>query len=177
MNCLRIVTIGTADEVTSLETAESQLERYQEIMIEGSQTAASGPTINTSCLLKKMNYIVNSLLVLYTQKNLGFSSCYLKPQYSDLEFCHLFVHLHLTNGLLQYGSASPLSSSPQSPSSPSSTGPLSFPEHNNYYISQAQANALQQHFEQFSMVSNLQLNSRSIYYAVWIVQGVTQQCW
>ncbi|XP_046662597.1 CREB-regulated transcription coactivator 1 isoform X2 [Homalodisca vitripennis] len=55
---------------------------------------------------------------------------------------------------VKYGSPSPLSSSPQSPSSPSSTGPIPFSEHNSYYISQAQANALQQHFEQFSMMDS-----------------------
>uniref|UniRef100_A0A1B6D9Y1 Transducer of regulated CREB activity N-terminal domain-containing protein n=1 Tax=Clastoptera arizonana TaxID=38151 RepID=A0A1B6D9Y1_9HEMI len=55
---------------------------------------------------------------------------------------------------VKYGSASPLSSSPQSPSSPPNSGANPFSEHNSYYISQAQAAALQQHFEQFSMMDS-----------------------
>ena len=64
-------------------------------------------------------------------------------------------------GSLVYRSGSPGETShsgPQSPVSPASSpgiGPNTspFPDHSGYFISQAQANALQQHFEQFSMVS------------------------
>jgi len=68
----------------------------------------------------------------------------------------------LFQGSLVYRSGSPGDTShsgPQSPVSPASSpgiGPSTSPfsDSNSYFISQAQANALQQHFEQFSMVSH-----------------------
>ncbi|XP_050439623.1 CREB-regulated transcription coactivator 3-like isoform X7 [Adelges cooleyi] len=58
---------------------------------------------------------------------------------------------------IQYGSSSPLCNSPQSPSSPSSSVSSTSKQNQNYqthkdfYTNQAQANTLQQHFEQFTM--------------------------
>ncbi|PSN58096.1 hypothetical protein C0J52_06492 [Blattella germanica] len=68
----------------------------------------------------------------------------------------------IVQGSLVYRSGSPGETShsgPQSPVSPASSpgiGPNTspFPDHNSYFLSQAQANALQQHFEQFSMMDN-----------------------
>ncbi|XP_046997865.1 CREB-regulated transcription coactivator 1-like isoform X1 [Schistocerca americana] len=68
----------------------------------------------------------------------------------------------LVQGANVYRSASPGDTShsgPQSPVSPASSpgiGPSTSPflDHNSYGFTQAQANALQQHFEQFSMVDN-----------------------
>ncbi|XP_021913457.1 CREB-regulated transcription coactivator 1-like isoform X3 [Zootermopsis nevadensis] len=68
----------------------------------------------------------------------------------------------IVQGSLVYRSGSPGETShscPQSPVSPASSpgiGPSTSPfsDQNNYFISQAQANALQQHFEQFSMMDN-----------------------
>jgi len=78
----------------------------------------------------------------------------------SLIFVYLQFHI-LFQGSLVYRSGSPGDTShsgPQSPVSPASSpgiGPSTSPfsDSNSYFISQAQANALQQHFEQFSMVS------------------------
>jgi len=72
------------------------------------------------------------------------------------------TQLTQTAGSLVYRSGSPGDTShsgPQSPVSPASSpgiGPSTSPfsDSNSYFISQAQANALQQHFEQFSMMDN-----------------------
>ncbi|RZF35833.1 hypothetical protein LSTR_LSTR008939 [Laodelphax striatellus] len=57
---------------------------------------------------------------------------------------------------VDYGSTSPICSSPQSPLSPaSSTSTVPpFAEHNNFIFTQAQANALEQHFQQFNMMDS-----------------------
>ncbi|XP_029346046.1 CREB-regulated transcription coactivator 1 isoform X6 [Acyrthosiphon pisum] len=65
---------------------------------------------------------------------------------------------------IQYGSSSPLCSSPQSPSSPSSSSVSSTNQHQNYqtqkdfYSNLTQTNNLQHHFENFSMDMMLDWN-------------------